>query len=169
MLLIYLFFIIFFIIRLIFLKTSINNEKRLIALGAKQFGEKNSKVLATAHIVYYFSALWSAYYHQVEFNTISAMGALIVALSLLILHYIIKELGEIWTVKVYILPNHSINRSWIFKTFKHPNYFLNIIPELIGIALLCQAWWVLAIGLPIYGVILAIRIHQEQKAMQHLF
>ncbi|MBG8685232.1 hypothetical protein E4K46_11475, partial [Neisseria meningitidis] len=31
---------------------------------------------------------------------------------------IIKQLGEIWTVKIYILPNHQINRSWLFKTFR---------------------------------------------------
>ncbi|WP_432480767.1 isoprenylcysteine carboxyl methyltransferase family protein [Moraxella sp. ZY200743] len=169
MLLIFCFFLAFFIVRLAFLKISINNEKKLVALGAKQVGERNSKVLAAAHILYYFTALWSAYYYQVQFDVVSALGALIVTLSLFVLYYIIKQLGDIWTVKVYILPNHTINHSWIFRTFKHPNYFLNVIPELIGIALLCQAWWVLVVGLPIYGVILAIRIHQEQTAMQHLF
>lgn len=163
------FFVLFFAIRLAFLAVSIKNEKNLIKLGAKQVGVTNSKVLAVAHILYYFAALISAYYHQVVFDITSIMGALLVSASLLVLYYIIKQLGSIWTVKVYILPNHTINRTWLFRTFKHPNYFLNIIPELIGIALLCHAWWVLMIGLPIYGVILGIRIHQEEKAMQHLF
>ena len=80
-----------------------------------------------------------------------------------------KQLVEIWTVKIYILPEHQINRSWLFKTFRHPNYFLNIIPELIGIALLCQAWYVLLIGLPIYLLVLFKRIRQEEQAMATLF
>lgn len=162
-------FIGFFVVRLAFLAISIKNEKRLMALGAKQIGAKTSKILASAHIAYYFLALFSAYHVGAVFDGISTIGAILVAASLLVLYYIIKQLGEIWTVKVYILPNHTINRSWIFRTFKHPNYFLNIIPELVGIALLCHAWWVLMIGLPIYGVILGVRIHQEEQAMQHLF
>lgn len=162
-------FVCFFAVRLAFLAVSIKHEKRLIAKGAVQIGEKTSKRLAAAHIVYYFAALFSAYYCEVVFNWVSALGAVIVALSLLVLGYIVRELGEIWTVKVYIAPDHIINRSWLFKTFKHPNYFLNIVPELIGVGLLCQAWGVMLIGLPIYGVILAKRIHEEENAMRHLF
>ncbi|SPX85737.1 isoprenylcysteine carboxyl methyltransferase family protein [Moraxella ovis] len=163
------FFVIFFAIRLYFLGISIKHEKALIKKGATQVGERHSKLLAAAHIVYYFSALASAVVAGVQFDVISAVGAAMVSASLLVLWFIIKALGEIWTVKVYILPNHTINRSWLFRTFKHPNYFLNIIPELIGIALLCRAWWVLFIGLPIYGVLLFIRIQQEELAMKHLF
>ncbi|ENW6904986.1 isoprenylcysteine carboxylmethyltransferase family protein, partial [Neisseria gonorrhoeae] len=103
------------------------------------------------------------------FNGISLIGTLTVMASFVILSLIIKQLGEIWTVKIYILPNHQINRSWLFKTFRHPNYFLNIIPELIGIALLCQAWYVLLIGLPIYLLVLFKRIRQEEQAMATLF
>lgn len=162
-------FVVFFAIRLVFLAVSINNEKRLIAKGATQVGEKTSKLLAAAHIVYYFAALTSAYLTSAVFDKWSVAGAVLVALSLVVLGYIVKALGEIWTVKVYILPNHTINRSWLFATFRHPNYFLNIVPELIGIGLMCHAWWVMAVGLPIYGAILAVRIHQEQTAMKHLF
>ena len=44
-----------------------------------------------------------------------------------------------------------------------------VIPELIGIALLCQAWYVLLIGLPIYLLVLFKRIRQEEQAMATLF
>lgn len=162
-------FVLFFVVRLVFLAISIKNEKRLIAKGAVQVGEKTSKILAVAHIVYYFLSLASAYCFGVKFNGVSAFGAMLVVLSLIMLGHIVHKLGEIWTVKVYIAPNHVINRSWLFKTFRHPNYFLNIIPELIGVGLLCQSWGVMLIGLPIYGLILAKRIREEEKAMQHLF
>ena len=80
-------------------------------------------------------------------------------LSILILFFIIRLL----------FLAVSIKHSWLFKTFRHPNYFLNIIPELIGIALLCQAWYVLLIGLPIYLLVLFKRIRQEEQAMATLF
>ena len=85
------------------------------------------------------------------------------------LFYVIYQLKEIWTVKIYILPNHKINTSFIFKYFRHPNYFLNIIPELIGLSLLCQAKLTAMFILPLYMIILAIRIMQEEKAMKCLF
>lgn len=161
-------FVVFFVIRLYFLAISIKNEKNLIALGAVQVGATNSKILAVAHIAYYFLALYESYQGGFVADGISALGAIIVGLSLVMLAYIIKLLGYVWTVKVYILPNHPMNRAWLFKTFRHPNYFLNIIPELIGIALLCHAWTTLLVGLPIYLVILGVRIYQEEQAMKHL-
>ncbi|HGL4810949.1 TPA: isoprenylcysteine carboxyl methyltransferase family protein [Neisseria gonorrhoeae] len=159
----------FFIIRLLFLAVSIKHEKALIAKGAKQYGKTNSTVLAAVHTLYYLACFVWVWLSDTAFNGISLIGTLTVMASFVILSLIIKQLGGIWTVKIYILPNHQINRSWLFKTFRHPNYFLNIIPELIGIALLCQAWYVLLIGLPIYLLVLFKRIRQEEQAMATLF
>ncbi len=161
-------FVLFFVIRLCFLAISIKNEKKLIARGATQVGATTSKVLAAAHIVYYFLALYESYQRGWVFDTLTVLGSVIVGLSLVVLAYIIKLLGAVWTVKVYILPNHPVSRAWLFKTFRHPNYFLNIIPELIGMALLCHAWTTFLIGLPIYLVILGLRIYQEEQAMRQL-
>lgn len=72
-------------------------------------------------------------------------------------------------MKLMITPEQKINKSFIFKYFRHPNYFLNIIPELISIALICQAWFTLFVGLPLYLILLAIRIVQEEKLMKAHF
>lgn len=162
-------FFLFFAIRLLSLSISIRNEKRLIAEGAKQFGEKNSKLLAAAHIAYYFAALAESHLRGVSFDAVSTAGAALTAFSLAMLFYVIHALGKIWTLKIYIHPQHTLNRSWLFRHVRHPNYFLNVIPELIGIGLLCHAWTTMAIGLPVYLVILAVRIRQEQAAMRHLW
>ncbi|HGL7733455.1 TPA: hypothetical protein ACKC7X_000826 [Streptococcus pneumoniae] len=44
-----------FLIRLIFLKRSIENEKRILSNGGKEFGVENTKRLTLAHIVFYLS------------------------------------------------------------------------------------------------------------------
>lgn len=163
-----LFFIIIFLIRLYTLSISIQNEKRLIAAGAQQFGANTSKLLSAAHIAFYFGALIESYLRGAAFDGVSAFGLTLVVLSLGVLFYVIRELGEIWTVKIYIHPQHQLKQSWLFRHVRHPNYFLNIIPELIGIAFLCHAWTTLSFGLPIYGAILAVRIKQEEAAMRHL-
>lgn len=57
----------------------------------------------------------------------------------------------------------------LFRFVRHPNYYLNIIPELIGFALTLHAFWTLAIGLPLYLVPLVIRIRQEEGTMRAHF
>lgn len=162
-------FVLIFCIRLLSLKISIGNEKQLIAAGARQYGEKNSQLLAAVHLVYYFAALAESYVRGAQFDAVSALGAVLLVFALAMLFYVIHALGEVWTVKIYIHPQHQIKRSWLFRHVRHPNYFLNIIPELIGIGLLCHAWTVMAVGLPVYLLVLAVRIHQEHKAMRHLW
>lgn len=157
-----------FAIRLVSLAISIKNEKRLIAQDATQIGKKNSKFLSFAHVLFYVCAFIEAYINQTPFDETAKIGLGLIIFSLIALFYVIYALRAVWTVKVYILPQHPINRSWLFRIIRHPNYFLNIIPELCGVALLCHSYWTALIGLPIYGIILAIRIYQETQAMKPL-
>lgn len=169
MLLVNLTFISFFIVRLYSLSISIRNEKALIQRGAIQYGIKNSKLLSTIHVLFYFSALFEANYYNYSWDYISTIGAVLMLLAYIALFWVIKELKDIWTVKLYILPKHNINTSILFRWIRHPNYFLNIIPELLGVILLCHSWYTLVILFPVYLIILSIRIYEEERVMKPLF
>lgn len=162
-------FIFFFVLRLISLSFSIRNEKRLLKKGAKQHGKLNSLLLTLAHITYYFGALYEAYGKSSDFNAISIVGIGIMTFAYGMLFYVIYKLRDVWTVKLYIVPNQRIERSFLFRTVRHPNYYLNIIPELVGVALLCNAWTTLCIGFPVYLCLLIVRIRQEEMAMKGLW
>ena len=162
-------FIVFFALRLISLSYSIRNEKHIRKKGAVQYGKFNSLLLTLAHIAFYFSALYEAYISETDFNALSVWGVGVMTFAYAMLFYVIYKLHDVWTVKLYIVPNHRIERSFLFRKVRHPNYYLNIIPELIGVSLLCNAWYTVAIGLPLYGCLLAIRIRQEENAMKALW
>lgn len=162
-------FIVFFILRLVSLSFSIRNEKLLQKKGGVQYGKFNSLLLTLAHIIYYFSALYEAYARGTDFNVVSMAGLGVMSFAYAMLFYVIYKLRDIWTVKLYIVPNQRIERSFLFKTVRHPNYYLNIMPELVGVALLCNAWTTLAIGFPLYLCLLIVRIRQEENAMRHLW
>ncbi|MBO0468684.1 hypothetical protein JZO73_14335 [Enterococcus plantarum] len=147
--------------RLVVLCISKNNEKKLFSKGAVEYGKNTSKCLAVLHTLFYFSAFFEGVTTQVKADFISYIGIMLMALSFLVLLFVIKTLDYYWTVKLIIADHHKINNNWVFKTIKHPNYFLNIIPELIGITLLFHAWitfWVLCIP---YGLVLYARIREE--------
>ncbi len=162
-------FVAFFALRLVSLSYSIRNEKRLLKMGAVQHGKLNSLLLTLAHIAYYFSALYEAYSSQTQFNILSCVGVAVMAFAYAMLFYVIYKLKDIWTVKLYIVPNQRIEKSFLFRTVRHPNYYLNILPELIGVALLCNAWITLCVGFPLYLLLLIVRIRQEERAMKELW
>lgn len=161
-------FVITFCIRLYTLSISIRNEKNLIAKGAIQYGKTNSILLSIAHIVFYFCAIIEANIRHATIMTLSLAGLVILFFAIVMLFVVINQLKDIWTVKLYILPEHKINDSFLFKYIRHPNYFLNIIPELIGLSLLCHAQTTACYGLPIYAILLFIRIRQEEQVMAPL-
>lgn len=162
-------FLVFFILRLLSLSFSIRNEKRLLKKGAKQYGKRNSLLLTLAHVAYYFGALYESYAQGTDFDAVSTVGAGVMAFAYAMLFFVIYKLRDVWTVKLYIVPHQRIERSFLFRTVRHPNYYLNILPELIGVALLCHAWLTLCVGFPLYLCLLVVRIRQEEAAMKGLW
>jgi isoprenylcysteine carboxyl methyltransferase (ICMT) family protein YpbQ len=153
-------------IRLISLFISIANEKKLKASGAVEYGKINSLVLTLSHIAFYGFCLMEAIHKNRMIDSYTYAGVGLFVFSMFILFMVIKHLGHLWTVKLIIAPGHHVVRSFLFRTFRHPNYFLNVIPELVAIAMICQAWTVLTIGLPLYLIPLSIRIYQEEVIMR---
>ncbi|MCD8887880.1 isoprenylcysteine carboxyl methyltransferase family protein [Staphylococcus epidermidis] len=149
---------IFFCIRLISLKISMQHAKQLKVEGAVEYGVKNSKYLAITHVFIYMSAAIET------FSLLNGIGLIILIVAYIMLFIVIKTLGRIWTLKLFILPNHPIIKSGLYKVTKHPNYFLNIIPELIGVLLLTHATYTTLLLVP-YAYFLIARIRQEENLM----
>lgn len=61
-------FVFFFLVRFSSLIFSAQNEKRIVAKGAIQYGKLNSLLLAVAHVIFYFGALYEAYRRGTPFN-----------------------------------------------------------------------------------------------------
>ena len=100
---------------------------------------------------------------------VTLVGMAIWGFSICALFWVIGVLGRLWTVKLIVAEDHVLTENRLFRWLRHPNYFLNIIPELIGFALVLNAWVTLTIGLPIYLMILARRIRQEEQIMSRTF
>lgn len=161
-------FLLAMVARLYYLRISRRNEQQLLAEGAREYGVRNTRLLIGAHLLYYFAALAEGWIRGSQFDVLSGIGVGFILFSMWMLHEVIARLGKYWTVKLYIHPNHEVDRSWLFAWIKHPNYYLCIVPELMGIGLLCHAWTVMMVGVFLYSAILAARIQQEEEAMKHL-
>ena len=156
-------------IRLVSLVVSVANEKKLKKKKAVEYGKKNSKLLLLCHTLFYVFCLVESILLKKQGNGVSFFGLGLFIFSMVMLWIVILSLKDIWTVKLIIAPGQRIIKTFPFKYFRHPNYFLNIIPELVSIALICQARFTLLIGLPLYLIPLGIRIFQEEKVMKMHF
>ncbi|AYG62213.1 isoprenylcysteine carboxylmethyltransferase family protein [Rhizobium jaguaris] len=161
----FIFVIIAFVWRISTVVISTLNERALKASGAHEVGAANSIFLALAHLAFYIVAtVEGAKLPKLNF-TLSAIGVVIYLVSALALISVLRSLGRLWTVKIIINERQPFIRTGLFSWVRHPNYFLNIIPELIGFGLALNAYWTLIVGLPLYCIPLVVRIRQEEAAM----
>ena len=157
------------LLRLVTVALSKRNEGRLRRAGAVEHGAGNSRLLALSHALFYAAAMGEGWARDAAFDAVSAVGLALYLASMLALAVVVRLLGRFWTIKLLIARDHVLVTNRLFRLVRHPNYFLNLLPELVGLALLFHAPLTLAVGLPLYLVPLAWRIRQEEAAMQARF
>ncbi len=158
-----------FIYRFAMLAVSIRNEKALRRDGAQEYGAANSKWLAIAHIAFYVAASVEGVIRAAPFDATSRFGFAVYLFGAVMLFVVSRLLGRLWTVKLLIARDHALVTHPLFRAVRHPNYYLNILPELVGFALTLHAFCTLVVGLVIYLVPLTIRIRQEEAVMRKAF
>lgn len=141
------------------------HERRLRARGAVEYGAGTSRVLAALHVSFFVGAVVEGWRASASFTELTCAGLALYLLSAAVVWEVVRELGPLWTVKLYVAPDHELRRGWLLRTFRHPNYWLGLLPELLGLALVFRAWWTLGlVGAP-YLVSLLRRVREEERVM----
>ncbi len=164
-----LFFVAALAFRLLLLAVSIRNEKALKQNGAIEYGTRNSALLALAHTAFYVAAMAEGLHRKAAFDAITGVGIVLYGFGIAMLLLVIRLLGRFWTVKLILARDHELVTHPLFRAVRHPNYFLNLLPELIGYALIFHAFVTLGVGLALYAIPLTVRIRQEEAAMRGRF
>ena len=156
--------------RLWTLHVASTNEKRLKEQGATEYGFGSTlAVWAATGAIYVGAAIEGFSFRNAQFDRISAIGLAIYIFSALALLWVMRTLGPFWSGKVLIAPGHQLVTNPVFRAIKHPNYFLKMIPELIGFPLLLHAFVTLAIGLPVFLISIFFRIRVEERVLSQKF
>jgi isoprenylcysteine carboxyl methyltransferase (ICMT) family protein YpbQ len=157
------------VLRLASVFVSRQNEARLRAQGAEEYGARNSKLIVVLHTAFYIAVLLEGGWRGSQLDALTWVGVALYFFAMLALAYVIYELRGLWTIKVLIVPDHALKQSWLFRSLRHPNYYLNIIPELFALVLIMKAWLTLVILYPCYLMALICRIRIEEAAMRQRF
>ena len=157
------------VLRLGALAVSMRNEKALKAQGASEYGHRTSRLLALSHTAFYGGVLVEGVLRGTQLTRWTTVGLILYGVSVIAFVLVWRGLNRLWTVKILIAPHHVLNQSALFRWVRHPNYFLNILPELCGLALVMGAWIMLMVGLPGYLLVLRRRIMEEEQVMRQHF
>lgn len=149
------------------------HERRLRARGARQPPGDVFLALAwlypTAFVAMGLEGLWRASTPPAVTTAAEApswfvSGALMFLAGKALKYWAIRELGERWTFKVFVLDGQPLVTTGPYQYIAHPNY-LGVVGELVGTAMMMGARITGPVMLVLFGLALAARIRFENRVM----
>ena len=152
--------------RLIELRLSARNERRILQAGGREHAPGQFRVMRLMHTAWFVAMLAEVFGLQRPFIPSLALVASLVFLVGQALRYAaIHTLGERWTVRVMTQPAVEPISQGIYRFIRHPNY-LGVILEIGSVPLLHSAY-LTAISFSIANALmLAWRIRVEEAALK---
>lgn len=146
------------ILRILELFLSKHNTERLIKDGAREFYPFHYKFIVVFHIIFLAFFLIKS----LGDNSFNFKFFIFFCFLQLLRFKIIYDLGKFWTTRIIVIDKPLIN-TWIFRTFRHPNYIL-VFLEVVTICLIFNDIVSLFSFSLINIVLIFVRIYYEEKA-----
>jgi methyltransferase len=153
--------------RLLELRYSRRNERRLFARGAVERGSGHYPVIVAIHTLWLVSTLVEGLLRGPE---IPAWWPLPLAAFLLVQplrYWAILSLGENWNTRVLVVPGGKLVRRGPYRYFPHPNYVV-VAVEVLTLPLIFGAWITALVFSLLNAALLYVRIKTENRALKEL-
>jgi methyltransferase len=153
--------------RLLELRYSRRNERRLRARGAVERGAGHYPVMVVIHTLWLVSTLLEG---LLRGPVIPAWWPLPLAAFLLVQplrYWAILSLGAYWNVRVLAVPGEKLVRRGPYRYFPHPNYVV-VAVEVLAFPLIFGAWITALVFSLLNAAFLFVRIRTENRALEEL-
>lgn len=147
------------------LRYSRRNEARLVARGACEAGSGHFPVMVLLHAGWLVAAPLEV--HLLERPLLPPLAVaclLLLAATFALRYWVIGTLGERWTTRIYVLPGERVVADGPYRFLRHPNY-LGVLVETAALPLVHTAWLTALLFTAANGVLLAVRIRAEERAL----
>ncbi|HXW60861.1 MAG TPA: isoprenylcysteine carboxylmethyltransferase family protein, partial [Myxococcota bacterium] len=151
--------------RLFELKKSEEHRRRLLMRGGREHGTGHFPFMALLHALWLIAMpleVWlldrPAYFFLALFaGVLFLLGQIFRLLAM-------RELGERWCARIITLPERPAITTGIFSYLRHPNY-LGVVLEIAAAPMLHTAYVTATVFSILNGLILWVRIKEEEKAL----
>ena len=136
-----------------------HNTSRLLERGAIEVGAGHYPLLVVLHAAWLASLWIFGRDHEVYWPALAAF-ALLQGLRL----WVLASLGPRWTTRIIVLPGVPLIASGPYRYVSHPNYAI-VTGEIALLPLALNLPWLALLFSALNGVVLAIRIRTEARAL----
>ena len=151
--------------RLVELRLSKRNEKRLVEQGGREHAAGHFRFMRALHTGWFVAMVAEVGWLRRPFRPVLAAGAALATVVGQLLRYAaIGTLGRRWTVRIITVPGLPPVRRGIYRYLRHPNY-LGVMLEIAAVPLLHTAYLTSLIFSVINAVLLRTRICAEEEAL----
>ncbi len=151
--------------RLVELRVSRRNERRLRARGAVEHGAGHWPWMVALHSAFLVSCVAEPWLLERPVAPwLAVTAAAVVALGLGLRVWSLATLGERWTARVLVLPGAPLVATGPYRLLRHPNY-LAVALEIAAIPLLHGAWLTAVVFSLLNAAMLRVRIRTEEAAL----
>lgn len=127
-------------------------------------------LLVVAHVLIFLLIFWEwarGSGHQILW-WISSVGMIMVLVSVAGRYWAIKTLGLYHSIHIEVRENHELIQSGPYKFVRNPYYLSNMV-EVVGLPLVANAWYAMAVSIFLYIPLLLLRMIVEENALEEKF
>jgi methyltransferase len=151
--------------RLLELRYSRRNERRLRSLGAVERGAGHYPAMVALHALWLVSTLVEGLLRGPEIPVWYPVPLAAFLLVQPLRYWAILSLGENWNVRILVVPERKLVWSGPYRYFPHPNYVV-VTVEVLTFPLIFGAWVTALIFSILNAAFLYVRIRAEERALK---
>ena len=153
------------VIRLLEVRISRHNQRRLAAKGVAKIPDPNFRWMVLFHAgILVAAGLEVVLLHRPLYPVLALLMGLLLVLSAGMRWWVIHVMSEHWNVQVMASIPLGVVVDGPFRWIRHPNYAA-VFVELIALPLIHSAWLTALIGGVIHAAILRQRIRVEESVL----
>jgi methyltransferase len=138
---------------------SYRNTKRLLARGAREYGQAHYPLIVAVHFWWLALLWWLAPGRPIDGFWLAVFVLLEIGRI-----WVLVTLGPRWTTRIIVLPGAPLVRRGPYRLINHPNYLV-VIGEIAVLPLVFELWLLSLIFTILNAAVLWIRIREENRAL----
>jgi methyltransferase len=151
--------------RLIELRVSRRNQRRMAEQGVRKIVEPHFPWLVAFHTLVLVSAgLEVLLLHRPFIPALAIPMTAVFVLSNLLRWWVIRLLAELWNVQIMESSRIRIVTSGPYRWIRHPNY-VGVVMEVFSLPLIHTAWVTALVGTALYMEVLRRRVRMEDSVL----
>ena len=151
--------------RLLELRLSRRNERRLRARGAVERGRGHYPFMVALHVLWLLSTAVEG-----GRKPDAGLGRFALAAFLLVQpvrYWAISSLGDHWNTRILVVPGEKPVRRGPYRYINHPNYLV-VVVEILALPLIFGARFTALVFSTLNAVLLVVRVREEERALREL-